>query len=143
MEEQSNNKAEIDIRTAYYIMKSRVFDSEKISDSFFLEWDGISDIDYNDILRVFHSYEFDKMEKKSKVQSDKNELKRYLLFKKISEMTPYFYIFFFLILIFTIAYGNSNSTTSWSIIILLYLIIINLPVYLRKKALKYRSISIR
>jgi len=131
------------------IMASKVFDSDKISQTPFLEWDGRSEIDCQEIEKLFYSYNFAEMADKPLTVAGKLRINKQIdlfqRFKKKERLTGRVLIsllFFFAAMLFLFINGIVGSLYFYSSVVILYLFSINYPVVIRKKVRRYRYITL-
>lgn len=132
---------------AYYKIRSRIFDKKLISTTPYAKWDGSEAIDYNDILKLYYSYNFEEMESRGGVKGFMmgNDMRNYLKFKKLRKFLSRILFLSLLVLITALVLWLNDRIQAmafYAVLVVLYLININLPRFIRTKLKKNRYIKL-
>ncbi|PID26929.1 MAG: hypothetical protein CR982_07725 [Candidatus Cloacimonadota bacterium] len=139
---QSREEKDLSYTDICDIISSKRFDSSKRRESFFIEWDGRSSVDIKDLLKLYYSYDFDKMENRQSLGLYRVQIKKYMFYNNILKKAPFIYISIFLFLLLSVFFIKLNNIYIWLIVVVSYILIINLTPIVRRRVKKFREIKI-
>ena len=140
-------KFEEETLSCYKIIRSKEFDAKKVKENSYITWDGTEEVAFNDIIRLYHSYDFSSMNERTGVKHNftGQDILNYIKYRKIQRMLSVFLLIslisFITVIVFKVKY-RLPDLYFYSVIIILYLVNINLPARVRKKIRRYRYIKI-